>query len=142
MAFAEPDDVATRLGRELTEPEEGVATSVIITVTGLIAALLDQDAEWVTDLDPVPAYFQALCVEKAIGAIANPSNLAAESEQLGAYQHSQTFPRSLDAGVFLTAYERREVRRAANLESLRAVEYETWPEEATSDLDFTFPLES
>lgn len=140
MAFADADDVAARLGRDLTDPETGVAGSVIVTVTGLIAATLDQDAEWAQNLDPVPAYFTALCVEKTIGAIVNPTNLAAESEQLGAYQHSQTFPRSLDGGVFLTAAERREVRRAANLESLGAVEYETWSAEESSDLDFTFPL--
>jgi hypothetical protein len=110
--FAKPSDVAGRLGRDLTTKEEGIATAVIATVTGLITDAVDRDAEWATDLDPVPEGLKALCVEKAIGAISNPSNLASESETVGSYQHGQSFPRSGDVSVFLTPFEERLAARA------------------------------
>jgi hypothetical protein len=47
-----------------------------------------------------------------VGVITNPTNVAASSEQLGAYQRSQTFPRSLDIGVFLTEREEELVTEA------------------------------
>lgn len=109
MAFATDDDVATRLGRVLTSAEEAQATAVIATVTGLIADAAGRDGDWATALSPVPETLKALCVEKAVGAIVNPSNLAAQSETLGAASRSQTFPRSGDVGVFLTDAETRLV---------------------------------
>lgn len=112
MAFATADDVGQRLGRSLNDGEKGTATSVIATVTGLITDVVDRDAAWAAALDPVPEALKSVCVEKAIAAIANPSNLAAESEQLGAYQHSQTFQRSNDTNPFLTPFEERMVARA------------------------------
>lgn len=109
MAFATKDDVATRLGRELTDDEQVTAAAVIATVEGLIV-----EVSGLAPPDPVPVYYKALCVEKAIGVLANPQNVASQSEQLGDYQHSETFPRALDDGVFLTDREEMTVRRIAN----------------------------
>lgn len=112
MAFANSNDVETRIGRPLTEAEKGVAESAIITVTGLIIDCAGRDQAWADALNPVPSTLTGLCVEKAIGAVSNPLNLAAQSETLGAYSDSRTFPRSGDVGVFLTPFEERLVSRA------------------------------
>jgi hypothetical protein len=112
MAFAKASDVEKRIGRALTDLEKGVAESAISTVTGLIIDCVDRDQAWADALDSVPAALTGLCVEKALGAVSNPLNLASESETLGAYSNSQTFPRSADVGVFLTPFEERIVSRA------------------------------
>lgn len=112
MPFAEPKDVQARLGRSLTSAEEETASAVIAAVTGLIVDCVDRSAEWATSLDPVPEALKAICVEKAISAITNPTSLASESESLGAYQHSQTFQRSSDVGIYLSPFEERLISRA------------------------------
>ncbi len=112
MAFAKAEDVERRVGRSLTDAEKSAAESAIATVTGLIIDCAGRDQTWADGLDPVPAALAGLCVEKAIGALVNPLNLAAQSETLGAYSNSQTFPRSGDVSVFLTAFEERLVSRA------------------------------
>lgn len=114
MAFATVDDVAIRLGRGLTSAEEAMAEMVLDSVTGLIAEVAGQDDVWAEALDPVPAYYKVLCVEKVITVGSNPNGYAALSEQLGAYQVSKTFQRSQDIGLFLSEYEERMVRRIAN----------------------------
>lgn len=112
MAFAKAEDVEKRIVRPLTDAEKNAAESVIETVTGLIIDCAGRDDAWAEALDPVPVALTGLIVEKCIGAIGNPLNLAAQSETLGAYSGSQTFPRSGDIGVFLTPFEERIVSRA------------------------------
>jgi hypothetical protein len=112
MVFAKAEDVEKRIVRPLTVAEKATAESVISTVTGLIIDCVGRDQAWADDLDPVPVALTGLCVEKAIGAVSNPLNLAAQSEALGAYSNSQTFPRSGDVGVFLSPFEERIVSRA------------------------------
>lgn len=112
MAFATHEDVQTRLGRDLTEQEQGTATDVIADVTGLIVDCVDRDSDWAAGLDPVPAALKAICVEKALAAIVNPRGVASQSESLGAHSHSETFRRTADVGVFLTPLEERRVARA------------------------------
>ena len=113
MSFAEPKDVATRLGRDLTSAEESAAWQVIEMVTGLIVDVVERDDAWAEKLDPVPVVLKGLCVEKALAAIANPSSVASESETLGAHTHSQTFRRPADGGgVYLTEQEERMAARA------------------------------
>lgn len=112
MAFASAEDVAERFPRDLTVDEEVIADAVIASVTGQITDAVDRDSGWAAALDPVPETFKALCVEKAISAISNPMNVASESETLGAWSRSQTFPRLQDVGALLTAAEERRVRQA------------------------------
>lgn len=110
MALATADDVATRLGRILTTAEEASAELVIEVVTGLLA---DATSKTSAQLDTLalPA-LRLIVIEKAVSAIVNPENVASLSEQLGAYQHSQTFPRASDVGIYLTDTEERLARRA------------------------------
>jgi hypothetical protein len=108
--FANSEDIERRLGRSLTEAEEGIAESVVASVTGLIAEAAGMNA---AAIDPAPFYYKVLCVEKAVSALANPSNVASQSETLGSFSHSETFPRDLDASAFLTEDEERRIRRIA-----------------------------
>lgn len=124
-ALATVGDVAIRLGRALTESEQALATQVIASVTGQVYDTTGKDADWLADLDPVPTYLTSLCVEKVIVVGSNPLGLASESEQLGERQRSRTYQRANDGGVFLTDYERREVRRVVNGTTFAAVTYET-----------------
>lgn len=113
MAFAATDDVATRLGRALTTAEEGMVELVLDSVTSLIAEAVDRDDAWADDLDPVPMTLRVICIEKAVGIAANPTALVSASEQLGAYQHSQTYARMTSpAPILLSDEERRRARRA------------------------------
>lgn len=112
MAFATTEDVAVRLGRTLTDPEDDLVEQVIADVTGLIAEAVGKDAAWAAALDPVPSTFKALCVEKAIAVGSNPNGLAAKSESLGAFSTSETFRRDTGVGVFLTDDDERRVRFA------------------------------
>lgn len=109
--FATAADVEARLGRELTLEETDAVEAAIVTVTGLIAEAVNKPTSWATDLDPIPEMLKALCVEKAIGAVVNPEGLASVSETLGSFSDSKTFPRAGDIGIFLSADERRRVRR-------------------------------
>jgi hypothetical protein len=113
VALATHTDVATRLGRELTEAEQKTATQVIETATGLIADAVDRTMEWAERLDPVSPVLRGICVERALAAIANPANLASESETLGDHTHAQTHRRAPEGGVLpLTPVEERMISRA------------------------------
>lgn len=108
--FASTDDVAARLGRALTEGETTNATAVLAGVAGLIRSEAGKAADW--DPDPIPAYLRELSIEKAIAALVNPSNLASESEALGAYSSARTYQRAQDGGITLSDDEGRAVRFA------------------------------
>lgn len=113
--FATAQDVATRMGRELTAAEEAQAEFVIATVQGLLVETVSKDAVWADALDPVPLALRAICVEKARAVLANPTNIASQTESLGAWSHSETFPRSQDdIGIFLTDAEARIARFAVH----------------------------
>lgn len=115
MAFAVSNDVKVRLGRVLTSDEIALVDQIIASVTGLIAEAVDRDDAWAAALAPVPKTLKVLCIEKALAAVVNPTALLSVSEQLGAYQHSDTFQRpenGATVGVFLSGDERRRVRRA------------------------------
>lgn len=111
MAFATSDDVAIRLGRDLTAAEEAFADEVIADVQSLIAEMLGEDDDWADDLNPVPRVFKTICVEKAILVGSNPNGLTSRSETLGSFSESETFRRDA-GGIMLTDDEERRVRLA------------------------------
>jgi hypothetical protein len=110
--FATPDDVATRLGRDLSGAEQNMVEQVVEQVTGLIAEVVGKDLAWAAALDPVPATLKVLCIQKAIQVGTNPQQLRQEGEQLGSYQHNRTWPAAQDMGLYLTEAEEQIVRRA------------------------------
>lgn len=112
MAFATAEDVATRLGRELTADEEATAELVIELTTGLIETAANENAAWSAALVPVPKLFTILCLERAVRTILNPTGAASLSKTLGQFSYSETRPRAEDLGLLLTEGEERLVRRA------------------------------
>ncbi len=113
MPLATSADVEKRLCRELSEAEKESAEQTIETVTALIADALDQKVEWVEELDPVSPVLRALCVERAITVLANPTGISSESETLGTHTYSQTHRKpSEGGGLELTGAEERLVKRA------------------------------
>lgn len=120
--FATADDVAARLGRDLTEHETTLADSVIETVGGLILEAVERDEDWAEAQASLPVLFETLCVEKAVALVAEPVPTVA-AETLGAY--SVTWARSSDAGVFLTKSEKRDLRREVWGSGTRAVNLAT-----------------
>lgn len=111
--FATAEDVETRLGRELTEQQQDAAEFVSELVTDLIcevAGINEPD-------ENVPAYYRALCVEKAVAAISNPENLSSMSRSLGSFSQSSTFQRISvrdTSGISLTEFEERKIRQIAS----------------------------
>lgn len=108
MPFATYSDVQTRLGRTLSEAEQATATAVIALVEEMIIEVSGEAAP----TPAVPAYYTALCVEKALNAISRPEGAVA-AESLGAW--SVTYSRESDGlSVFLTEREEYVIRRIAN----------------------------
>lgn len=106
--YAAISDIEARLGRDLTTAEEATYGSILDAVSAEINTLLDLDA----DLATPPAAFKGVTVTAAIRLANNPEGLAARSETLGAYQHSQTFPRATDTATLLSNSEIRLLRKA------------------------------
>lgn len=112
MAYATTDDVATRLGRDLTSSEEDQAELLLTLATGVITGAVGKDDDWAEALDPIPAVFRGFCVELTCRAMANPDGAFSQSETIGSYSHSKSFNRDLPSGLVLTALERQILRRA------------------------------
>lgn len=113
MAFATTSDIATRLGRSLTAAEAAMAQQVIDLVTGMIVTAAGQDDAWAAGLDPIPAYYKALCIDRVMRVGVNPELVQSMTEQLGSHSTTRTFPRDAAGGVFLTDQELLLVSRFA-----------------------------
>lgn len=111
MAFATPQDIATRLGRDLEAIPAAMADQLLDAATAVIAEAAGRDDTWAETVDPVPAMLRFVAIEVVARAMANPNGVRSESEQLGTYQHSQAF-RDDGGGLWLTTTERLLVRRA------------------------------
>lgn len=112
MAFAEVEDVATRLARDLTAEEGAMAEMLLEAATAEIARAAGRDDAWAAALAPVPQILRFVAVELVRRAMSNPEGLKSVSETLGAYQHSRSFQGADTAGLFLTDREERMVRSA------------------------------
>lgn len=112
MAFATADNVADRLGRKLSDAENGSAEFLIDAATSLVADAVDRDEAWAEALDPVPKVLRLIVVEATCRALNNPAGLDSLQESLGDHSHTQTFRRGADAaGLLLTKPERELARR-------------------------------
>lgn len=119
MALASKADFEERHGAtdERVEPLLDDASSLILT------EVESSEAEWVTEEEPksVPAIVTAICVEVAYRAWSNPDALSSES--LGAY--TQAWQNRSGSVFYLTKAEKRMLRRAADVSSVRSVILET-----------------
>lgn len=111
MAFATTTDLAALLGRTFTDDEETQAALLLDLSTGAIAAGVDKDDDWAGALDPVPSVLRALCLAVARRVMVNPAGARSQSEQLGAFQHSESFTDG-SAELMLTDIETLAARRA------------------------------
>lgn len=140
MAFATVDQVAVRAGRDLTAPEQEMATALLDAAAGLIADAVGQDDAWITGLDPVPSILSTVSVEAVWRVLTNPSGAIVTMEQLGAYQHSETWgsPRvgAAQLGLALTKTEERQVRRAVNGRLTATTLESPYSDDTTTNLDF------
>lgn len=115
--FATAANIKTRLGRDFATNEEALATFLIEGATALIAHEVDKDDEWAAALNPVPVVLTWTVIEAVRRVMSNPQGLASAQEQLGAYSHSETYPRVEEAsaaGLVLTATEQLLVRKAVH----------------------------
>lgn len=111
MALATTDDIATRLGRDLTDTEDAQAELLITQATGLIALAAGKDDDWATTLSPVPDALTSICIEAVARTMAVPIGVRSQQETLGSYNHSESYPDQLAAGIALTDAEELRVRR-------------------------------
>jgi hypothetical protein len=108
--FASVADVATRLGRDLSDAEAASAEATIASVTRQIAEILGLDDDWADTLEPVPALFEALCIDKALGAISNPGGIASQS--LGAFSVTYANRSGYAGAALLTIEDIRAINEA------------------------------
>lgn len=111
MAFATAEDVAVRMGRELSEPETSTVEAMLTSVAAMITQAAGRDDSWAEGLDPVPEILKTVSIEAVSRGFSNPQSLSAFSESIGSYQYSQNFT---SAGLGLTTEESLMVKRAAN----------------------------
>lgn len=113
MAFATAEDIATRLGRDLTAAEGGQAELLIELATGLIAGACGKDDAWAAAYTPVPAIVKLFCVELVVRSMPNAAALESVSESLGQYSTTQRFrDAAAGGGMALSDLEERVIRRA------------------------------
>lgn len=127
VTFCTVADVATRLGRTLTENEASSAAMFCELVTGEIAAAVDKGADWPATLEDIPSPLRSIALDVVSRLLLNPTGLSSTSETLGAYSYTQRFgadtmPQAVGSGVSLTAAEKRRVRRAVFGASVDSIE--------------------
>lgn len=109
MAFTTTDDIADRLGRDLTTGEQQSVALLIEGAQAVIAAACDKDDDWAAALTPVPKLLRVVAIEVVCRALANPNSLDSLQEGLGQWSSTARFR---DAGMMLTPGEELLVRRA------------------------------
>lgn len=113
MAFATAEDVATRLARDLTAEQGAQAEFLLDIATAVIAGACGKDDAWAAALTPVPDLVMGMCVELVVRVMSNPTQARSMSEQLGQYQHSESFRDAAQGGGMLLApWEELAVRNA------------------------------
>lgn len=109
MAFADADDIAIRLRRDLTQEEVEAAEQLLDGVTAEIVEAVDLDEEQIVYGVDV---LKAISIEAVCRELASPIGASMTSETVGAYrytvQHRET------GGTFLTEAEELRVRRAVH----------------------------
>lgn len=108
--FATVEDVAARVGRELTTAEEGQVDLGLRFIASLIRGVIGADDDYLPD--PVPELFFSLSVEKVARLVYNPKGLRAESKDLGEASYSRTY--DTPVGLTLTEDEVRLIRRSVD----------------------------
>jgi hypothetical protein len=113
-AFATTTDVEARMGVEFTTEQTAQCEALLVLIAQTVAAELDRDDDWLDDETTIPTAFRTASIEAVVRVMHNPGGVRSRSEQLGAYQISESFPAdtSATAGLSITEQEALMVRRA------------------------------
>lgn len=115
MAFATTQDVAARLGRELTTAEDETAEYLLDAATSVVTEAVGKDDDWASDLeasDDIPNVVRIVTTELAVRALGNPTGAQSVQETLGQYSHSVRYAGIYEGGgLLLTATEEMLLRR-------------------------------
>lgn len=126
--LATTEDFEARFGTAPATAEALLSDASSLILTELAAS----EAQWVADAieapaepaepEEVPDVVKAVCATVAYRASQNPGGLVT-SERLG--DHAVSFREGATDGLYLTARERRIVREAAGMDSVRSITLET-----------------
>lgn len=108
--FASVSDLAALLARDFTSAQETQAALLLDLATAAIIQAVDKTDAWALALDPIPGQLRLLCLTAARRVMLNPNGARSQSEQLGSYQHTETFG-EIAAGLDLTTSEKLTARR-------------------------------
>jgi hypothetical protein len=119
----EVGDVSVRLGRSFGPADTARAEALIRDVSGEVYSLAGDDAfhDEAGQLD-VPDVVVGIVADAVIRAFENPRGLTGET--IGDYSYQAGGP-GRDAGLYLTAAQRRSIRRAAGVTLLGGIQMET-----------------
>ena len=114
MAFATTNDVAARLGRDLSVGEQATVTALLDGATAFITASLGLSDDWADALSPVPRVVETMTVELTVRSLANPNGLKSLSENLGQFSYTAQFNNGDGSSTLLTMTKTEEllIRRA------------------------------
>lgn len=137
VTFCTVADVATRMGRDLTDAERNTAQMLCEAVTGEIAAAVDRDAAWPATLTSIHPALRTVAIEAVARTMRNPGGFSSTSETLGVYSYTERFAGDTgdggSASVVLTRAEQRHVRRIVFGGSVASIP-------VASIFDFELPL--
>lgn len=109
--FASPDDVAARLGRDLTDGEVAQVDFLLLAATEVIVDAVDKDLEWAQGLD-VPLTLRFVCAEMVVRSMNFAPGVQSTTESLGAYSFSERAGATGEGGgLWLSKLEQLMVRR-------------------------------
>jgi hypothetical protein len=115
FAFCTPEDVARRLGRDLTADETSTVAELCDAATLTILAAASRDLDWAVaqvTAGTVPLLLRIIAIEVVRRSMTNPAGLSSETETLGAYSHTARYrEESAGGGLLLTRAEERLVRQ-------------------------------
>lgn len=109
MAFAKPEDVAARLGRDLTGSEDKSVPVLLEFASAVIAEAVEKDEETFSE---VPTLLKLMAVELVLRAQANPRGVSSTEKTLGQYSHAERYREGKGMDMLLSNTEELMLRRA------------------------------
>jgi len=110
-AFASLNDVERRLGYTLDDEKSATAQFLLNMSAAVIADAAGYDDGWAASLRPVPQLLRLLSVELVCRSIANPSQYAQITQQVGSYSFQAE---QQTVGMTLSDTETLMIRRAVH----------------------------
>lgn len=108
--FASVADLEALLAVEFTAGQQTQAGMLLDLATGAIIQAVDKTDDWALALTPVPTQLKLLTLTLARRMFLNPQGVRSQSEQLGSYQHTESFA-DASTSIDLTTSERLTARR-------------------------------